>query len=60
MPKVTVDAKKCIGCGACADVCPVGVFLIKDGKAIPKNQDKCIACHACEGACPVSAIKVTD
>jgi NAD-dependent dihydropyrimidine dehydrogenase PreA subunit len=60
MPKVTVDQKKCIGCGACADVCPVGVFSIEGGKANPKNQSKCIACHACEGSCPVTAIIVED
>ena len=49
-----IDAEKCIGCGACAEECPVNCIVEKDGKyAI--NADECIDCGACEGACPVEA-----
>ncbi len=51
-----VDANKCIGCGACISVCPVGVYELKDGKSVPVNIKKCIECRACEAACPVAAI----
>ncbi len=51
---VSVDTEKCIGCGACAAVCPDG-FDMADGKATVKDaKAPCIA----EGAssCPVGAI----
>ena len=52
--KINVD--ECIGCGACADECPVGAISEKDGKYVI-NADECLDCGACEGACPVGAPK---
>lgn len=51
---VKVDQKKCIGCGACASVCPAG-FEMKGGKAQVKNQKADCIDEAIE-TCPVSAI----
>ncbi len=51
-----IDAEKCIGCGACADECPVGCIVEKDGKYVI-NTDECVDCGACEGVCPVEAPK---
>jgi caffeyl-CoA reductase-Etf complex subunit CarE len=51
---VKVDKNKCIGCGACAAVCPQG-FEMKGGKSVVKNpKAPCID----EGisSCPVEAI----
>ena len=45
----------CIKCGACADVCPMGIITEGDDKYVI-DADACIDCGACEGACPVSAI----
>ena len=53
-----VDKAKCIGCGACVSVCPVGVFELKSGKSVPVNADQCIKCGACVTSCPVKAIKL--
>jgi ferredoxin len=44
----------CIGCGACADECPVNAIVEGDGK-YEINADECIECGACAEACPVSA-----
>ncbi|MCD6466469.1 MAG: 4Fe-4S binding protein [Methanomicrobia archaeon] len=60
MPKVIVDKEKCIGCGTCAENCPVDVYEIKDGKAVPVNEDACIACRLCESQCPEGAITIED
>ncbi len=59
MYKVTVDKKKCIGCGTCVAVCSE-VFEMDGDKAKPKTPktDKECAVEA-EGSCPVQAIKVT-
>ncbi len=56
MPKVIVDHEKCIGCARCCAVCPSKVFVIKEGKSYPVNEDRCVMCRACVTHCPVGAI----
>lgn len=51
---VKVDTNKCVGCGACASICPDG-FEIKNGKAKVKNQKADCVDEAIEN-CPVGAI----
>ena len=55
--KITVDKNKCIYCGGCTSVCPVGALTLKE-TYIEIDQDKCIQCGACERFCPVGAIKL--
>ena len=52
-----VDESKCIGCGACASICPVGAIKLTNGKA-KINPEKCIKCGSCEMFCPVGAITI--
>lgn len=53
-----VYKEKCIGCGTCVSICPVGAISFdKDGKAVI-DKTKCIHCGACEASCPVGAIKL--
>ncbi|MCD6476908.1 MAG: ferredoxin [Candidatus Aenigmarchaeota archaeon] len=47
-----VDQEKCIGCGACASLCPE-VFEIKEGKAHVISDKEC---KEAIDACPVGAI----
>lgn len=60
---VTVDQDKCIGCGACQDICPA-VFYVDEviGKSQVIDEDACEYAGCCEAAeenCPVNAITVT-
>ena len=48
---VTVDVDKCVGCGECVDICPVGVYEMKDGKSIAVNADECVGCESCIEVC---------
>ena len=46
----------CIGCGACAGVCPVGA-IAEDGGVFKIDESMCIECGACAGACPTGSIE---
>ena len=51
-----IDKSKCIACGTCIAICPVGAISYdKDNKAVV-DKDKCINCGACKASCPVNAI----
>ena len=51
-----VDKDTCIGCGACAGVCPVGAIALQDDGKAGVDEGTCIDCGACVSTCPVSAI----
>lgn len=50
-----IGKEECIGCGACAGVCPVNSISEADGKYVI-DESTCIDCGACAGVCPVSCI----
>ncbi|MBR5011215.1 MAG: glycyl-radical enzyme activating protein [Clostridia bacterium] len=48
-------AHKCIGCGACASVCPMEAHTFSDG-VHTFDVAKCTACGKCVDACPKEAL----
>ena len=52
-----VDAKKCVGCGKCHEVCPMGAAAVKKGRARIDSK-RCIRCFCCQEFCPKGAISV--
>jgi len=60
MVEIKIDLDRCTGCGTCADVCPVGVFEVKESKSAAVNVNECLICMACETQCPENAIKVIE
>jgi NADH-quinone oxidoreductase subunit F/NADP-reducing hydrogenase subunit HndC len=60
----TVDAAKCIGCGACAKKCPANCIIAEDTAKYPDkkrppyiiNQADCLKCGECMVTCKFNAV----
>ncbi len=52
-----VDRNKCIACGGCIQICPVGAISFVDGKA-HIDEKKCVKCGGCMNFCPMQAIDI--
>jgi NAD-dependent dihydropyrimidine dehydrogenase PreA subunit len=52
--------EKCAGCGRCVEVCPQGVFIMRDKKAAVSDRDLCMECGACAMNCEFGAIGVNS
>ncbi|MGW8301159.1 MAG: 4Fe-4S binding protein, partial [Desulfobacterales bacterium] len=51
------ELDECIGCGACADICPVEAVKMVDDK--PRlDQGWCIGCGVCAIQCPTDVISI--
>ncbi len=66
MSKMTVNEKRCKGCGLCITACPKKIIQISKEKLNEKGyyparcieMDKCIGCGMCALMCPEIAITV--
>ncbi len=52
--RLKIDDHRCIGCGKCADACPMKNLYVEDGRAVAK--DRCTMCYRCINLCPKQAI----
>ena len=55
LPKVT--EKTCVGCGLCAERCPVNAIVLDEVREKPVvTPDRCLGCGVCASGCPTEAI----
>lgn len=51
-----IDSTKCVGCGVCERICPMGNIKVADGKAV--SGSRCTMCYRCFSECPQKAITI--
>ena len=56
-PQMAYYHNKCIGCGECVAVCPVGAQKITENRHV-FERDECIACGKCESVCLGESLKL--
>lgn len=57
-PIPRIHTETCVGCGKCAESCPMQIITIESKKAGIRNKKACISCFCCQEMCPVRAISV--
>ena len=53
-----VDPRQCVGCGRCADVCPVVGISVDESARI--DRAACTGCGHCVAECPRGAIVLRE
>lgn len=56
-PQLLDYAARCVHCGACAAVCPVGAHTV-DAGVHRFDRARCAGCGACAAACPAEALQL--
>jgi choline TMA-lyase-activating enzyme len=58
--QVMYKRNSCVDCGACVDVCPVGIHVISNetGKHEIVREKDCIGCMKCVNVCPNAALNI--
>ena len=51
-------ASRCVGCEMCIEVCPHGVWILNDNKAVIADRNACMECGACAKNCPNEAVEL--
>ncbi len=52
--KITIDEKKCIGCGVCTSACPKGIEMIDGVAKVVDEKADCF--EAAAEICPIDII----
>jgi len=53
----SVEVERCVGCGACAAICPFDAMSVIDG-ALVVDREGCMGCGVCVAKCPEGALSL--
>ncbi len=55
---ITVNAENCTGCKRCSTVCPVNLWVVKEGTAriLDSYKELCLECGSCWQVCDYNAV----
>ncbi len=54
------DKNRCVACGACVKVCPVGAISVYRGAWAEVDLEKCLGCGLCAKTCPAGVITLAE
>ncbi len=57
---ITIDEKKCNGCGECVKICPVEIYKLDGNRVVVGNTDECSNCQSCVSVCEPQAIAISE
>lgn len=58
-PQLLYTANRCIGCGTCAAVCPVGAIVSASAGKVIIDRNLCKLCGDCCEECPGNALEIS-
>lgn len=56
--RAVIDQSRCVGCGCCIKVCPLGAVSVPKGIFAVIDAEKCVGCGRCKAECPASIIEI--
>ena len=58
--RAVVDARACVACGCCEQVCPLSAVHVVKGIAAQVDIGRCVGCGKCARECPASVITLEE
>jgi ferredoxin len=55
---VSLDARRCVGCGSCAEMCRHGAIRLESDYGFRVDSLRCTGCGVCRDVCPADAIRL--
>ena len=56
---ISFDLSRCVGCGSCVRVCPMGYLTLEEKVPQVRQHRRCIECGHCVATCPKQAVTLT-